>query len=229
LGDYSCTKLLRELESIASDTEEEGVGVDDDDEVMRIPEERVQGALPKERKGGLPDNLYVLPELDEEKDGSVDTQMQEAEVTKLEKKWGPVLVEKRFGRQQKDGRTMMEKSQERKRRVYLDGGKGNPKTYNPFSVLSNVEIAKVVSTVNVEIGRDVAEIMNSVAEIREVDASRDVNFRDSCKSCKEVNIGNDSGIGHCEGAEGFENVDSSTPTSKILSSLGDEETDLQGQ
>jgi hypothetical protein len=43
-------------------------------------------------------------------------------VTKREKKWGLVLIEKRPTRNQFDGRTMMEKAQERKRMANLDGG-----------------------------------------------------------------------------------------------------------
>jgi hypothetical protein len=99
VGDYSCTKLLREMKFVASDTEEESTGVADEDEVMLIPESWVQGALPMEDKGELPDNLYVLPKLVEEKNGIEDIQMQEAENTKPRKKWGPMLVEKRPSRQ----------------------------------------------------------------------------------------------------------------------------------
>jgi hypothetical protein len=99
VGDYSCTTLLREMEVVASDSEEENVGVADDDEVMLILEEWIQGALPKEEKGELSDNLYVLPKLAEEKDGFVDTQMHEAIDIKPDKKWSPMLVEKRTSRQ----------------------------------------------------------------------------------------------------------------------------------
>jgi hypothetical protein len=94
----------------------------------------------------------------------------------------------------------MEKAQERKRRVNLDGGKDNSRTYNPFSVLSNVEISKAISTVQVEIGKNVVAKMETGGKIQEADVGRSVQFRESCERYKEINIGSDPGSGQCEGA-----------------------------
>jgi hypothetical protein len=121
---------------------------------------------------------------------------------------------------------MMEKPQERKRRANIDGGIGNSKTCNPFSVLSNVEISKVASTVNVDVGKDVVEKMDSLAKIQEIDAGGAQKFSNSCDKCKEINLDSDSGIGQCDGTGELENVDPSTPTSNVLPSLVDEEAEL---
>jgi hypothetical protein len=204
VGEYSCTKLLKEMEVVASDSDEEIVDVAVEDEVMTIPDSWIQGGLPKGSEKELTGNLYVLPEIGEGNEGSMDTQMHKEEVKKPEKKWGPVLVEKRPSRQQSEGRTVMEMAQKRKRRANLDGGKGNSNSYNPFSILSNVEITKMTSTVNVDIGKNVSDRIESLAKIQEIDASTNSRFRDNCVRCQEKIVGNDSGSGKCEECGGLE-------------------------
>jgi hypothetical protein len=123
----------------------------------------------------------------------------------------------------------MEMAQERKRRANLDGGKGNSKSYNPFSVLSNAEITKMTSTINVDIGKNVSDRIESLAKIHEIDASTNSRFRDNCVRCQERIVGNDSGSGQCEECGGHGNVDPSTPTPQTLPSLVEDEAKQQGQ
>jgi hypothetical protein len=65
----------------------------------------------------------------------------------VEPKWGPILVEKRPSRIPKDGRTVMEKAQARKKLANLEGNKGISKTSNPFSALSSEEIISIAKDV----------------------------------------------------------------------------------
>jgi hypothetical protein len=67
--------------------------------------------------------------------------MRRGEVTK--KKWGPVLIEPRPCRKHRDGRTILVKAQDRKKRANLGSCHGNSKTYNPFSILSNSKVSNV--------------------------------------------------------------------------------------
>jgi hypothetical protein len=76
---------------------------------------------------------------------------------------------KRLSRQPRDGRIVLEKAQDKKKHINLEGGHGNAKSYNTFSVLSNSEIVHVVGVVKVEIGSDRFEKSSSLAKIQEVD------------------------------------------------------------
>jgi hypothetical protein len=55
-------------------------------------------------------------------------------------KWGPTLVDKRPNKFQRDGKTMLEKAQERKKINNLEKNKGIPKPLNPFSVMAVEEV-----------------------------------------------------------------------------------------
>jgi hypothetical protein len=59
-------------------------------------------------------------------------------------------VEKRPSRVLKDGRTILEKAQERKMISNLEANKGKTKPCNKFSVLSSNEICQVVEVVGVK-------------------------------------------------------------------------------
>jgi hypothetical protein len=88
----------------------------------------------------------------------MDDQVSELNCTKeSKKKRGPILVEKRPSRGQPDGRTMLEKAQDRKKRTNLEGPKGNSRSQNPFSILSNTEILNVARTVGIQTGQDTKE------------------------------------------------------------------------
>jgi hypothetical protein len=98
----------------------------EDTELVRIPEHWLQDVDMAKASVCLPDNLYVLSQ-EKGQDGAdqlknVPVTKENDGVTKREKKWGLVLIEKRPTRNQFDGRTMMEKAQERKRMANLDGG-----------------------------------------------------------------------------------------------------------
>jgi hypothetical protein len=120
---------------------------------------------------GLPDDLYSLPELKFDLatvNKGVDGVSLKGNTKKEGKtKWGSVLVEKRSSRNPRDGRTIMEKAQERKKLANLEGPKGNSKYANPFSVLALDEISLVAKVVGVSLGSTVEEIEEPARVVQE--------------------------------------------------------------
>jgi hypothetical protein len=106
LGHYSCTKLLKEMEVLESDVEEEEQDMmQADDELVRISVEWLQRSLEEHRSDGLPEDLDGLPEYREGKGvcNIENRKMAKAEVgtgKNKKKERGPVLVEKRSIRAQ---------------------------------------------------------------------------------------------------------------------------------
>jgi hypothetical protein len=130
VGQYSCAKLLREKEAAESESEEGDVmmGITVEEELVQLPEAWSVNRAEMESCDGLPDNLYVLPDVRSGKfDGREDMVGEGAQNRKdLKKQWGPVLVEKRSSRRPLDGRTTLEKAQERKKLHNLRSLKVNP-------------------------------------------------------------------------------------------------------
>jgi hypothetical protein len=159
IGHYSCTKLLREMEVAMSDSgDEDSVMAREEDELTLLSRGWLEKTLEDSEMRDLPDNLYVMLELAEQLDGGTimsDNQLEEDKKPKAredKQKWGPILVEKRPCSGRQDGKTVMEKAQDRKRMANLDGVGGNSKSYNSFLVLSNREIASIASIVGVDLG-----------------------------------------------------------------------------
>jgi hypothetical protein len=135
IGQYSYTKLLREMEATMFDLDGAvSVMVDGDNELAMLPEEWLEKSIEDKEMSSLSDNLYVMPELTEQLEGKLNKpgiQMEDnkgPEPKASKHKWGPVLVEKRFSKGQYDGRTVIEKPQERKKKANLDGMGGNSKS-----------------------------------------------------------------------------------------------------
>jgi hypothetical protein len=101
-------------------------------------------------------------------------------------KWCLTLVEKRPSIYQKDGRTIMEKAQERKMISNLEINKGKAKLCNKFSVLSSDEICQVAGVVGVNLGDNSQEIDRSISGIIEPDNSRGDKFNSNCAKCSCV-------------------------------------------
>jgi hypothetical protein len=82
------------------------------------------------------------------------------------KKWGPVLIEKRPSRAPRDGRTIIEKAQDRKKKANLEDLQGIPKPMNQFIVLSNSEISNVVARTGISLGSSVVDKVKSLDNIQ---------------------------------------------------------------
>jgi hypothetical protein len=68
VGQYSCTKLLREMEAAESESEGGDIVMNnaDEEELVHLPEAWLENLADKKSGGGLPNNLRTLPELQEE-------------------------------------------------------------------------------------------------------------------------------------------------------------------
>jgi hypothetical protein len=124
----------------------------------------------------LPADLHALPEIQEDSQITIETR-EETEIEKVNRKvvkgkWGLVLVEKRPGRFQQDSRTVLEKAQERKNKVNLEGMKGNTKSYNSFSVLAANEISKIADVTGISLGVDQIARDEFIIDIQTSDSNR---------------------------------------------------------
>jgi hypothetical protein len=62
LTQYSCSILLREMETLVSDLEEDGIDMmHGDDELVRFPEQWIQENFGPDKELGLPENLFEIP------------------------------------------------------------------------------------------------------------------------------------------------------------------------
>jgi hypothetical protein len=187
-------RLLREMEAIEFDT--------DDDEIQHIPLEDVEMLeLPKElcpdlsenaENKSLPADLYVIQDkmvLDQnqamDKMSDIICEGQEG---RPKNKWGPVLVEPRPTKVPRDGRTIMEKAQDRKKKANLESTKGINKTLNPFFVLTTSEILEAAECVDVRLGNDQVDEGETVVEILDKERDIVVAFDKACQMCQDLSL-----------------------------------------
>jgi hypothetical protein len=119
----------------------------------------------------------------------------------VKKKWGPILVERRTCRNPQDGRTVMEKAQERKKKVNLDGVAGNAKSYNSFSVLSSSKISSIADTTSIKLGNSATDRVVSSSEIQNKEEARIGNLKEECAVCQSSKLDSVSGQEECGGQE----------------------------
>jgi hypothetical protein len=185
IEDYSCIRLLREMEVLEHEEDEDMKLMDqDDEELVSIPKEWCEKLADDMRIDGLPEDVYTIPEMEntfpEEKpdvEGTRDTCFLQKNT---KGKWGPTLVEKRPSRFQRDGRTMMEKAQERKKIVNLEKAKGISKTSNSFFVLDAEEICSAAKVVGISLGDDQTAESRSVSDIMNCDRDSSSTFDENC-------------------------------------------------
>jgi hypothetical protein len=141
LGHYSCTKLLREMEAIESDGDDDMS--QDEHELCVLPTEWCHERIDDLGIDGLPENPFSDQEVEMQDHEMVKTDcnnMSDKGHPKAAKtKWGPTLVDKRPRKKKPDGRTVLEKAQERKKTTNLEV-KGISKHVNSFHVLSHIDI-----------------------------------------------------------------------------------------
>jgi hypothetical protein len=100
-------------------------------------------------------------------------------------RWGPILVELRPSRGVKDGRTVLERAQDRKKKVNLEEPKGI--NHNPSPTLSSEDItaiANIAVGTGVVLGRDLGENEKTLLEIIENDHDRKSPFEKVCPECQ---------------------------------------------
>jgi hypothetical protein len=179
------------MEMAEIESDEEALDMSNgDDELVRILETWCHKLAGMEIVGSLPSDLYVLPEKDTntevrdnlEGDGGDQDRAKQGTTKHVKGQWGPVLVEKRPCRRPKDGRTMMEIAQERKRKANLEGATGI-KSHNSFALLSSSEILNLASVTGVCLEVDHKTERGSIGEILGCQESRAKEFGTSCVSC----------------------------------------------
>jgi hypothetical protein len=111
---YGGVNLLQAME-VEEPGEVEQEGDDEEEEGFLLPEEWVYSMSNTESEGGTV--LEQNRELDrrEEEDGGMTRQIKKDQGAG-EKKWGPVVVERRSKRHVEDGKTVLEKAQDTKRK-----------------------------------------------------------------------------------------------------------------
>jgi hypothetical protein len=146
---------------------------------------------------------------------------------KKEKKgtWGPILVEKRPTRVQKDRRIVLEKAHDRKKRINLETTQGI--NHNSFSLLADQDILHMAKDTGVSLGTDSSSERQSVLEILAKDRTRNVEFDNLCAECKVDKKKSNLEILSDEGAIG-EDAPCTPETQIIRLQMGDA-SDERGQ
>jgi hypothetical protein len=85
-----------------------------------------------------------------------------------------VLVEKRITRVQKDGRRVLEKAQDKKKKTNLETTQGT--SPNSFSLLSDLDILHISKDIGICLGADRKDEKQSILEILEKNRSRKMSL-----------------------------------------------------
>jgi hypothetical protein len=190
MGQYSCTKLLREIEAVDSEAEHETSDtVVEDVEMVCLADEVCAEISSGKWLKDIPEDIYTLPNMEQ---CPVDQVVVEKEVMKHEpadgkkkvkkENWGPVLVEKRPTRVRKDERTVLEKAQDRKKKANLEVTQGN--TQNSFALLADHEVLHMARETDISLGTGVVSEEQSILDILDKDRVRKVEFDKLCVNCK---------------------------------------------
>jgi hypothetical protein len=170
IGQYSCTNLLKELEAVDIESEEDNVMLfDGDEELVKICDSWIESIEMKSGFPVLPYGPFEIPDLpprDVGKHAPGRGEMEPNLRADGTKKWGPVLIEKRSSRAPRDGRTIIEKAQDRKKKANLEDLQGIPKPMNQFIVLSNSEISNVAARTGISLGSSVVDKVKSLDNIQ---------------------------------------------------------------
>jgi hypothetical protein len=187
LDQYSYRKLLKEMEALESDEEDKDMSWAQEDELVRLPEKLCEEIVESSWARKLLDNLYELPEMmkvcqEEDAQGKKEAE-EDVGKKKLQRKqakqaWGLVLAEQRPSRGQRDGRTILEKAQDRKRQTNLEGIKGMARTVNSFASLASEDIVEMASVVGMKLGVNESDKRQAVLDIVETEKERILLLRD---------------------------------------------------
>ena len=103
------------------------------------------------------------------------------------KKYGPIEVERRSTRGNNDGRSVLEKAQEIKRKWYEGDGKGTKPT--PTSISSS-DLSNVANAIGIS-NKDGSPVRDThVAHFESEELCRGICFSESCSSCCALDSGN---------------------------------------
>jgi hypothetical protein len=219
LGQYSCVKLLREMEAIESDADDEIQYMSlEDTEMVDLPKDLCSDLLENGENKNLPADLYVIPDrmdLDHEKQEGIS-----------KNKWGIVLVEPRPSRVPRDGRTIMEKAQDRKKKTNLENTKGIDKSLNPFSILTTVEILEIAECVDISLGKDQSDENETLLAMLDKEKDIDTTFDKACQMCQDLSMGSETNDARLAGSGDDAPC---TPVENIITSQDRDLSEVAGQ
>jgi hypothetical protein len=187
IGEYSCLRLLKEMEALEQEEEDELESMDqDENELVTMHVGWCEKIAECMRIDGLPENLYTIPVVE---DPPQEVQMVEVRAEERQQKmdagkWGPTLVEKRPTRGQRDGKTILEKAQERKI-INLEKPKGIPLSLYSLSNFDPVDASSVARVIGVSSGVDQISCDKSVLEVLECNRARVAEFEGGCEKCQK--------------------------------------------
>ena len=95
------------------------------------------------------------------------------------KRWGPVVASRMSTRIKRDGKTVVEKAQELKKRKDLEIPKGTTCSKNSFSILDDSSLARYASIAGIVLGNDDSEIAENIECIKGVENGRLQNFHEN--------------------------------------------------
>jgi phosphohistidine swiveling domain-containing protein len=143
-----------------------------------------------EKSDKLHESRFAIPDIEMnqcvQSDNATSEPVKERGQKRGKSKWGPILVEKRPTRSQNDGRSMLDKAQDRKKRPKLEIPKGMVKPVNSFSVLSVEKIVDIAVDVGVCMGPDQRSRDVSASEVVLVDSDRGNSFMENYKPCHDL-------------------------------------------
>jgi hypothetical protein len=97
----------------------------------------------------------------------------------------PTLVEKSPTRGQRNGKTVLEKAQERKKIANLEKPKGKPLSLCSLSNLDPVDVSSIARVFGVSLGVDQISCDKSVQEVLECNRARVAEFEGGCEKCQK--------------------------------------------
>jgi hypothetical protein len=96
----------------------------------------------------------------------------------------PTLVEKSPTRGQRNGKTVLEKAQERKKITNLEKPKGKSLSLCSLSNLDHVDVSSIARVFGVSLGVDQISCDKSVLEVLECNRARVAEFEGGCEKCQ---------------------------------------------
>lgn len=212
-----CVNLLKTMELEDSDVEDvdshqDTIEIQEDEELSNLPLEWIEG-LETDRTVKSAEEISslqitqsyhegMLVDTITQEEGSQSTQPTDEIIEKAtrkqkegkEKVWGPVIATRKSKRGMDDGRTMLEKAQDIKRKYTLEDNEGNKKPPRPLTNKASLSI--IASQIGL-VSQDGNLFSNSMLDsMLELDDLRSKNFVKTCEEfpCSSSGISSESGV-----------------------------------
>lgn len=202
-----CTSLLRAMELDSSDDEEDGIQQDllsnqrEDEEMLTLPKEWVDHLVSKRSEGNLEGMIVDSQEIESGAEELISKEDEEQQCTQpsveevarclnqnvaeerpkknKNQVWGPILAPRKSKRLCEDGKSMLQKAQENKKKQNLDGCQGKKsKTLCQFDSSTLSDIANVIGVVAKDGHPFNQNLLDSMIDL---DQQRGVNHEKLCK------------------------------------------------